>query len=154
MRSEAHGLYHAADRAGIHQLDRARDRGDLEPLGVVHRPDAAGLGNCATQLRKLLRGGAAWLVGHHVLAVPHRLDGSGGAVAVDRGSEDQLHRRVFQQAALVGDARNVRIALDETGKRLRLAVGPVASACAAVLKQTAGHFIDMAMVQSYCGEPD
>ena len=89
---------------------------------------------------------------HHVLAVPHRLDGDGGAVAMDRGGEDQLHRRVFQQAALVGDARYMRIALDEAGERLRLAIGPVAGALQPMLEQAADHFVDMAMVQADRGE--
>ena len=154
MRSKANGLHHPADRAGVHQLDRARDRADLEPLGVVDRPDTAGLGDSAAQVCQLLDGGAAGLVAHHVLAVPHGLDGDRGAIAVDRGCEDQLDRRVLQQPAFVGDARDMRVARDEAGERLRLALRPVAGALAALVEQTAGHFVDMPMIQSDGSEPE
>jgi hypothetical protein len=50
MRPEANGLHHPPDRAGVHDLDRARDRADLEPLGVIDRPDTAGLSDSAAQV--------------------------------------------------------------------------------------------------------
>lgn len=154
MRPEANGLHHPPDRAGVHQLDRARDRADLEPLGVIDRPDAAGLGDSAAQVRQLLDGGAAGLVAHHVLAVPHGIDSDRGAIAVDGGCEDQLDRRVLQQLAFVGDARDMRVARDEAGERLRLALRPVAGTLAALVEQTAGHFVDMPMVQPNGSEPE
>ncbi len=152
VRSQPDGLHDAADRAGADQLDRTGHGADLEPFGVVDRPDAPGVGNRPPQLGKLLGGGASGLVAHHILAVAHRLDGDRGAVAVDRGGEDQLHAGIFQQAAFVGDARDVRIAPDEAVQRLWFAVGPVADALAAVFEQAAGHFIDVTMVEADRGE--
>ena len=61
---------------------------------------------------------------------------------------------IFQQAAFVGDTRDVWIALDEAIQRLWFAVGPVADALAAVFKQPPGHFIHVAMIEPDRGEFD
>ena len=84
----------------------------------------------------------------------HRLDRDRGAIAVDGGRENQLDRRVLQQPAFVGDAGDLRVARDEAGERLRLALRPVAGTLAALVEQTAGHFVDMPMVQSDGREPE
>jgi hypothetical protein len=132
--SQPDRLHDAADRARVDQLDRTGHGSDLEPFGVVDRPDAPGVGDRSPQLGKLPGGGASGLVAHHILAVAHRLDGDCGPVAIDRSGKDQLHRGIFQQAAFVGDARYLRIAPDEAIQRLWFAVGPVADALAAVFE--------------------
>ena len=148
MRSQAYGLHDPADRAGANELDGAGHGCHLEPLGIIDRPDASRLGDGPAECRELIGGGAAGLVRHHVLPVAHRLDRDRGAVRGDRGGEDQLHRRILEQVLLVGDAGNVRVAPDETGEGLRLALGPVADAFAAERQETPRHFIDMAMIET------
>src|SRR5205807_152502 len=121
---------------------------------VAYRPETPGLGDDAAQRAELLGGGAAGLVRHHVLARPHGLDCERGAVARDRGDEDQPHRRILEQAALVGDARDVGTTLEEAGQRLRLAVAPITDALAAECEQPAGHFINVTMIEPDRRKPD
>ncbi len=124
VRAQADGLHDVADRPVTHQLERARHGTNFEALGEVDGVDPARLALDGTHAIELLERRHARLVGHEILAGPHRLDRMRGAIARDRGTGDQLDRRVVQQPRPIRDARNVREPLDEAFERLRRALRP------------------------------
>ena len=71
-----------------------------------------------------------------------------------RAVECRTGDRLASTQAEAKSRDDVLKALDEAGKRLRLAFGPVAGTLAAELEEPAGHFIHMTMIEPDCRKPD
>ena len=112
VRPDPDRLEHPADRAAGDDMPGLDRRRHGVALGEADREDAAGLGDGGAHLGKLVAGGEAGLVDHHVLAGPHRPDGEAGAVARDRRDADDVDARVGEDGVAV-ELRGVGVGLAE-----------------------------------------
>ena len=146
--AEAEGLDDATDGAFGDKLGGAGDGGHLEPFGEIDGPDAARPGLGLAEFREVLRGQAARLVCHHVLARLHGADRDCGAVCRDGGGEDEVDRGIVQEVVRGIDAGRVGEALDEAREGAGGAFGaPPRELCARIGK-IAGHGVDVPVINA------